>query len=222
MIVVIDGPAGSGKSSTARAVADRLGIQYLDSGALYRALTLLYLESGKEEEAFFELLNRIPISFHYADGQFTVLLDGRNVTGNLRDNEVNDYVSEVASLPRSRKFVNERMRQAVRNDIWIAEGRDLGTAVFPDADLKFYMVADAETRARRRHRELREKGTDITLDKVKENIRKRDQKDANRESDPLKQAVDAVEIDTTELTFEQQVDFVCYKVTKLLETTEKS
>ncbi|MFH5831984.1 (d)CMP kinase [Halalkalibaculum sp. DA384] len=218
MIIVIDGPAGSGKSSTARAVADKLDIQYLDSGALYRTLTLMYLESGKDKTKFFELLNRKSISFFYEEGTFHVSVGKRDITEQIRTVEVNNYVSTVAALPKSRQFVNNLMHQAVQQETWIAEGRDLGTAVFPDAELKFFMVADTDVRAERRHRELKAQGADVTLDEVKRNIIERDQKDSRRKKDPLKKAPDAVEVDTSEMTFEQQVDFICSRITNKFET----
>lgn len=217
MIAVIDGPAGSGKSSTAKAVADKLDIQYLDSGALYRALTLIYIESGKNREKFFELLNRQSVAFHYQEGQFRVFLNGEDVSEQIRGVDVTRHVSEVAALPQSRTYVNDLMRKVVDHDAYIAEGRDLGTAVFPDAELKFFMIADVETRARRRYKELKKKQVDISLDEVHKNILERDRKDSQRKSDPLRKAEDAFEIDTTNMTFEQQVRFICSKITDKLE-----
>lgn len=213
MIIVIDGPAGSGKSSTARAVAGKLDIQYLDSGALYRTLTLIFLESEKEEKKFFELLNQKSISFSYTNEKFHVLVDGHDVSNRIRGIEVNEHVSTVAAMPQSREFVNSLMHEAVKQEAWIAEGRDLGTAVFPEAELKFFMVADADTRAERRYKELLEQGMQITKEEVKQNILERDRKDSLREKDPLQKAPDAIEVDTSEMTFEQQVSFICSIIT---------
>lgn len=215
MIIVIDGPAGSGKSSTARAVADKMGLQYLDSGALYRALTLIYLESGCDEERFFELVNEKSISFRYEAHLFRVYIDGEEVTRKLREMEVSENVSRVASMPESRRRVNELMRSVVSDNGYIAEGRDLGTAVFPDADLKFFMSADLETRTRRRFEELRLQGVETDLEEVRENIRRRDRKDSQRRADPLKKPDDAIEIDTTNLGFEQQVQLICSHIAEL-------
>lgn len=210
MIIVIDGPAGSGKSSTARAVAGKLGIEYLDSGALYRALTVVYLnEEWDDLTSFFELLSTLSISFKYEDDLFRVWINQEEVTDQLRSEEISEQVSEVASLPQVRSFVNELMHKAVQTGSYIAEGRDLGTAVFPDADLKFFMSASVDERARRRLEQLQQKGVDTTLGKVHKNIRQRDQKDTQRTSDPLKKADDAIEVDTTSLTFEQQVEQIC-------------
>lgn len=212
MIIVIDGPAGSGKSSTARAVADQLQIEYLDSGALYRTATLIYIEADRNEEAFFRLLNHKKISFGYKNKKFHVEIDGLSVTDDIRTPEVAEYVSQVAAMPNVRAYVNNLMRNVISDGIYIAEGRDLGTAVFPDADLKFYMSADLEARAQRRFRERKIENPGLTLDEVKQNIIQRDQKDSKRETDPLKKAKDAIEIDTTRLTFEQQVNQICLEV----------
>lgn len=218
MIVVIDGPAGSGKSSTARAVADKLHIEYLDSGALYRTATLIYLEAKKDRDEFFRLLDEKEIGFRYENQQFHVKIDGRSVTEQIRTPRVAEHVSEVAAIPRVRAFVNNLMREAVLNGVYIAEGRDLGTAVFPDADLKFYMSADLEERARRRFEERRDGNPGLTLEDVKKNIVERDRKDSQRETDPLRKADDAIEIDTTNLTFEQQVNQICLEVKQRIDT----
>lgn len=212
MIIVIDGPAGSGKSSTARAVADQLQIEYLDSGALYRTATLIYIDANRDQEMFFNLLNQKKISFRYDDQTFNVEIDGLPVTDDIRSPRVAKYVSEVAAMPQVRTFVNNLMHKAVANGIYIAEGRDLGTAVFPDAELKFFMSAELEERARRRYEERKDDNPDLTFKEVKENIAQRDRKDSKREADPLKKAEEAIEIDTTDLTFEQQVNQICSEV----------
>lgn len=221
MIIVIDGPAGAGKSTTAKAVAEKLGIQYLDSGALYRALTVVYLESGKDPELFFKNLEDQEISFEYVNEEFKVSLNGEDITDKLRSTEVADHVSTVASLLRSREHVNELMREAVEHDHYIAEGRDLGTAVFPDADLKFFMKADVNERARRRYDEMIAAGIETSLKEVKQNILERDYKDSKRKADPLKKAEDAITIDTTNLNFEQQVVQICSTITDKLELPVK-
>lgn len=218
MIVTIDGPAGSGKSSTARAVARKLGIQFLDSGALYRVATLLYLDSDKSEPLFIERLKKSTISFHFQEKVFHVFLDGEEVTDKIRTMDVSEHVSEVASRKDVRSFVNTLMREAVKKDIYVADGRDLGTAVFPDAELKFYMVADLDTRARRRYEELKAKEIKADLESIKKNIAERDAKDSSRTEDPLKKAEDAISIDTSGLTLEEQVTFIADKVTGLLNT----
>jgi len=215
MITVIDGPAGSGKSSTARAVADKLKIEYLDSGALYRTITLLYLQANRNEREFFRLLNQQEISFCYRGRQFHVKTDGMPVTDRIRSPEVAEYVSSVAAMPKVRAYVNKLMRGAVINGTYIAEGRDLGTVVFPDAELKFFMSADMEERVRRRYEERKPGNPDLTLEDVRQNIEQRDRKDSNRDADPLKKAEDAIAIDTTNLSFEQQVDQICSYILRM-------
>lgn len=216
MIIVIDGPAGSGKSTTARAVAEKLNIRYLDSGALYRAATLLWIEAGEDIERFFVILDRNPIDFTHDDG-FRVSVGDRDVTGEIRDPQVADRVSRVAAMSRVRARINKVMRRKVSDGIYIAEGRDLGTAVFPDAELKFYMLADVEERARRRYEDLKEQNPGLSLESVREAILQRDEKDAGRASDPLRKAEDAIEIDTTHSSFSEQVDQICREIHNILE-----
>lgn len=217
MIIVIDGPAGSGKSTTARAVAEKLQIEYLDSGALYRTATLLFLEADKDQEMFFRLLDQKNISFYYSEHKFHVEIDGDPVTDDIRTSEVAKSVSEVAALSEVRSFINDLMRKAVQNGKYVAEGRDLGTAVFPDADLKIYMRADLFERAQRRYKERKKNNPDLTFEEVKSNIAERDKKDSDRDADPLKKANDAIEIDTTSLTFAQQVNQIYKKAKQHLE-----
>jgi len=215
MVVVIDGPAGSGKSSTAQEVADRCGLEYIDSGALYRTCSVLYLKFGEKnhiEIPFKEYLESFNISFEYENETFEVFLDGHKITESLRKAEVAECVSSVAAMPEVRAFVNDLMRNSADHKKLIADGRDLGTHVFPNADLKFYMVADLETRAERRYEELKGMEGSITLDEIKENIKKRDLSDSTRTLSPLKQADDAIEIDTTNLTFNEQVQLICNKI----------
>jgi cytidylate kinase len=211
MIIVIDGPAGSGKSTTAKAVANRLNIEYIDSGALYRTATLIYAES-ESKEAFIRLLQQKEITFRYHHRKFHVKIDGVSVTDKLRTPEVEKHVSEVAAMPQVRAFVNDLMRSVISQGVYIAEGRDLGTAVFPDAALKFFMIADLDERARRRYEDQKHSDPTLTLEKVKQSIARRDRKDSERETDPLTKAEDAIEINTTNLTFEEQVDEICRKV----------
>jgi cytidylate kinase len=208
MMVVIDGPAGSGKSSTAKAVADRLDMQYIDSGAIYRVVALLYIQSDFDENKFFEFFDEANISFHYENGIFHVYLNGEEVTVTIRSAEVTDNVSKVASMPEVRSKVTGFLRESVRKGDYISDGRDLGTVVYPDADLKIFMVADLEKRALRRWKELKDSHQPIDLDKIRKNLKSRDQIDSNRNTAPLKKAKDAVEIDTSDLSFDEQVDMI--------------
>ncbi|MFO7800344.1 (d)CMP kinase [Rhodohalobacter sp.] len=206
MIIVIDGPAGSGKSSTAKAIANRLGIKFLDSGALYRAITYLWLKSGKPDKAeFFENLSNIQLEADFKDQTFYVQAGGEDLTDKIRTKYVADQVSEIASYKIARSFVNSFMRDLVKKDTYIADGRDLGTAVFSDADLKFYMDASLKERAKRRFLEMKNSDSSVTLKDVMKNLRSRDEKDQNRDNDPLKRADDAIIIDTTGKSFEEQV-----------------
>lgn len=216
MIVVIDGPAGSGKSSTARAVAERLKIQYLDSGALYRVVALIYLQADRNREVFLDLLKESKISFYFKQKKFHVSLNDADVSKEIRSMQVSDAVSEVAAMPDVRSYVNQLMREQVKKDIYIADGRDLGTAVFADASMKFFMTADLNDRAERRLRELSEKGIKTSLEEVKANIAGRDKMDSSREADPLKQAEDAILINTSGLTFQEQVTQISDQVKKLI------
>ena len=206
MIIVIDGPAGSGKSSTAKALSKQLNIHFLDSGALYRAVTYYWIKKGKpDKKNFFDLLPDIDLGVDLADNSFSVRLNGENISDDIRSSYVANHVSDIASFPEVRKIVNAFMHNLVEKNTFIADGRDLGTAVFPDADLKFYMDASIEERAERRFREMEVSDSTITREHVIENLKQRDRKDQNRKADPLKKAEDAIVIDTTGKTFEEQV-----------------
>ena len=207
MIVVIDGPAGSGKSSTARAVAHELNIQYLDSGALYRAVTYLFLKSERSLPMFFESLYCAQLTFK-SDIEFQVTLNGKVITDAIRDPMVSAHVSGIAAMIKVREFINALMKKAVQHDLYIADGRDLGTAVFPNAECKFFMIADLETRAKRRHQELNSTGNQISYSEVIAEIKRRDKIDSTREKDPLKQADDAILVDSSTLSFDEQVQYI--------------
>ncbi|MCG2588325.1 (d)CMP kinase [Rhodohalobacter sulfatireducens] len=207
MIIVIDGPAGSGKSSTAKKIAELLDIQYLDSGALYRALTYLWLMNDKPDlPEFFKILPGVKLDAEYRNQTFIINVNGEDITKDIRTQQVANHVSEMAAQPEARKFVNQYMRKLVMSDAYIADGRDLGTAVFPDADLKFYMIASLEERAKRRYRELISDDPSISFEEVKDNLKNRDHQDSSRAADPLKKDENAILIDTTGKTFEEQID----------------
>ncbi len=212
-VIVIDGPAGSGKSTTAREVARRLGFRHLDSGALYRALTCALLESGRPPDSWPALtesdLNAHPVRMVAAGSAFRVMLGTRALTTELRSSEVDAHVSAVARLPAVRGWLLDRQRQAGKKGSLVGDGRDLGTVVFPDAEAKIFLVADVAERARRR---LLEKGREpdsrgaVTAEAAR--LRDRDRIDATRGTAPLRKAADAFEVDGTRLSFEEQVDTI--------------
>ncbi len=211
MIIAIDGPAGSGKSTTARAVARRLGFRHLDSGAFYRALTYAALRAGVPPERWDDLspaeLDRFAVRAEPAGEGFRLLHDALDVTSEIRSPEVNARVSHMARVPAVRDWLLRRLRQAARGVDLVADGRDMGTVVFPDADLKIFLTADPAIRARRR---LAEHGIvepdDGTLAAEVERLRERDRMDTERSVAPLRMAEDAVPVDTTALTFDEQVE----------------
>ena len=218
MIVVIDGPSGSGKSSTAKAVAEMLDIEYLDSGALYRAITLMWLNADRPSiEKFIDILSSKKIDFSWSEGIFNVQVDGVNLANEIRRPHVSEHVSKIATIPAIRRYVNSLMRQVVRQGRYIADGRDLGTVVFPDAELKIYMEASITTRAERRYQEMIESGEKITLDQVRRNLEQRDRTDSTREVAPLTMARDAVLIDSNDKTFDEQVSEVASLIRQQLE-----
>ena len=207
MIIVIDGPAGSGKSSSAKEIAKRLNLQFLDSGALYRAVTYLWLENEKSDlQQFLERLNSVNLQTVCTHSTFTVVVNGRDITDSIRSQRVARHVSQVASEPEIRSFVNRYMRQLVKNGVYIADGRDLGTAVFPNANLKFFMEASLKTRAQRRYDEVVKSDPDVQYSQIFENLKERDHIDSNRKADPLKKAENAIVVDTTNKSFNEQIE----------------
>ena len=216
-IVTLDGPAGSGKSTTAKAVAARLGLRHLDSGALYRALTYALQGAGVPEERWERLevedFRKLGVGLGATPGGFEVRLGGRTLTEELRSTRVTSRVALLARLPAARACLLDLQRAAGEHGRLVADGRDMGTVVFPDADLKVYLVADLEERARRR---LRDEGqgnpSDEALARQMSAIEDRDRIDSARVISPLRRAEDALEIDTTGLSFEEQVEAIVERV----------
>jgi cytidylate kinase len=212
-VITLDGPAGSGKSTTAREVARRLGLRHLDSGALYRALTFALLEAGVPEERWPELgaddLRSVGIGLDAHGGGFDVRLGGRVLGDELRTPQVTERVAQLARLPSARTCLIDLQRMAGAHGRLVADGRDMGTVVFPDAELKVFLVADVEERARRRLREVgRDEPTAHELAEQVGAIQDRDRTDTGRDIAPLRRPDDAVEIDTTALSFEEQVSAI--------------
>ncbi len=225
MVIAIDGPAASGKTTTAKLVAQRLGYLHVDTGAMYRAVTLKVLRSGVEPEdrrGVAALLETTRVLLRVEGGILRVLLDGEDVTEEIRSPEVTRAVSAVSSLPEVRQVMVREQRAMGAGGGIVLEGRDIGTVVFPDAECKFFLIAGIDVRAKRRLKELREKGISAELEELENEIRTRDRLDSTRELSPLRKAEDAVEIDTSELTIEEQVDEVVRIVKERLEQGRRS
>ncbi len=209
-VVAVDGPAGAGKSTAARRMAERLAFLYLDSGAMYRALALKALEHGtdlRDEDQLSQLLEKSTIVLlGSGSGVPEVFLDGQKVTTVLRSPEVNASVSLVAGFPRIREELVKRQRMMARAGKIVMDGRDIGTYVLPDADVKFFLTASLEARAQRRLRDLADMGFTERLETLQEAIRHRDNLDSQRAVGPLVQAQDAIRIDTTDMEVERVVD----------------
>jgi cytidylate kinase len=209
-VIAIDGPAASGKSTTARLVARRLGFLYLDTGAMYRAITLKALEEGvdvNDEEGLEKLAAGSRIRFRTQDGANRILLDGRDVSDRIREPSVNQNVSYVSMHKKVRRLLVQMQKKMGQENDLVAEGRDTTTVVFPRA-FKVYLDADLKVRARRRLLELEQKGIRTTVEDQMESIARRDKLDSEREASPLLRHKDAVVVDTTNLTIEQQVEQV--------------
>ena len=208
MIIVIDGPAGAGKSTTAKEIARRTGYDYVDSGAVYRGFTYVFLSLGADQTRFLETLDDHKLHFEFHVTEARVFLSDNEITHSIRTDAVNDLVSEVAAMPEVRSAVQRILRKVSRNSNVILEGRDLGTVVFPDADYKFFLTADPAARAKRRYDERIQTGEQVSLDVIRSSIERRDDIDSNREIAPLKKAEDAIELDSTAMTFEEQVSHI--------------
>ena len=207
--VAIDGPAGAGKSTIAKQIARKLGYIYVDTGAMYRAMAYYLIQNqvdAADQEAIAAACQHADISICYQDGEQVVLLNGENVNAYLRTEAVGNMASVSSVVPEVRKKLVELQQKLARETDVVMDGRDIGTVVLPDADVKVYLTASVETRAKRRFLELQEKGTVCDLDNIQKDIEERDQRDMNREISPLRQAEDAVLVDSSDLTIEQVVD----------------
>ena len=226
IVIAIDGYSGCGKSSTAKAVAKDLGYTYIDTGAMYRAATLHFLNnylSGENPIDIAKGLKTMEISFHLnPETQLQeTYLNGLHVDDEIRTMRVSNKVSEIAAIPAIRKeLVAQQQRLAKKKGV-VMDGRDVGSVVFPDAELKIFMTADLKTRAERRQAELLEKGEMVPLEEIKENLSSRDQIDSTREVGPLIKVADAIEVDTSNITFAEQVAQIVQKAREIIDK-EKS
>ena len=209
--VAIDGPAGAGKSTIAKAAAQALGFVYVDTGAIYRTVGLAAKYRGFSPECPAQVVPMLPeleIDMKYVDGVQRMFLDGEDVSEKIRTSEASEYSSKVAAIPEVRTYLLEMQRNMARKYDVLMDGRDIGTVVLPDAQLKIFLTASAEERARRRHLEYLKKGTEKTFESVLEEVLNRDKRDSEREAAPLKQAKDAVLLDTGNLTLEESIQAV--------------
>ena len=207
--IAIDGPAGAGKSTVAQKVAKELSFVYVDTGAMYRAMALYLLRKGvnrEEPDEIGEACQNAEISIEYQNGEQIVLLDGENVTAHLRTEEVSAMASVSSAVPRVREKLLDLQRKLARTMSVVMDGRDIGTTILPDADVKIYLTASSLTRARRRYLEYQEKGEACDLAEIQKTIEERDQRDMTREISPLCQAEDAVLVDSSELTIDETVE----------------
>lgn len=210
-IIAIDGPAGAGKSTIARAVAERLGYVYIDTGAMYRAVAAKVIENGispSDAAAVTALAGKLDIRFVKCNGEQRLFVDGEDLTDAVRSPEATRLSSPVSAIQGVRKKMVDLQRRMAADGGVVMEGRDIGTVVFPDADVKIFLTASAAERARRRAAELREKGIEVEVEQVEAEIKERDLRDSSRRHAPLKQAPDAVLIDTDNMTPEQVVEAI--------------
>lgn len=219
--IAIDGPASSGKSTVAKIIAKNLGYTYLDTGAMYRSATYIALTHGysdKQVPLILEELAKHPISFHKAaDGSQLVYLGNEDVSLAIRQNDVTNNVSWVSALPEIREELVQQQRRIAQEGGIIMDGRDIGTVVLPDAELKIFLVASVEERAERRYKENLEKGIETDFETLKEEIAARDYKDSHRKVSPLKAAEDALVFDTTGVSIEGVVQFIQEKAEKIVD-----
>ena len=207
--IAIDGPAGAGKSTIAKAIAEDIGFIYVDTGAMYRAMALYFLRQGidkTDENAINAVLDKVEITIRYEDGAQQVILNGENVSGLIRTEEVGNMASATSVYKKVREKLVELQKELARQADVIMDGRDIGTAVLPNAPLKVYLTASAHVRALRRWKELTEKGQTADLAKIEEDINERDYQDMHRENSPLVQAEDAVLVDSSEMTIDEVVE----------------
>ena len=211
MNIAIDGPAGAGKSTIAKRLAKKLGFIYVDTGAMYRAMAYYFLQhniDAKDENAIAAACPDVDVTITHENGEQQVLLNGENVNGVIRNEEVGNMASSTSVYPVVRKKLVELQRQLAKSADVIMDGRDIGTCVLPDAQVKIYLTASSATRAKRRYDELTEKGVSCDLAEIEKDIIDRDYRDMHRETSPLRQAEDAVLVDSSEMNIDEVVDAI--------------
>ncbi|WP_456440581.1 (d)CMP kinase [Caldithrix abyssi] len=209
--IAIDGPAASGKSTTARLLAQKLGYLYIDTGAMYRAATLSVLRAGidvHDEQAVVDHVRNIKISLKIVDGIQRTFLNDEDVSDQIRTPQINQIISVISSYPGVREVLIEQQRELAKEGGVVMDGRDIGTVVLPDAELKVFLVASIKERARRRQLDLERQGIKMELQAIEQEIAQRDKLDSSRAQSPLKKAEDARELDTTNLTIKEQVEII--------------
>lgn len=209
--IAIDGPAGAGKSTIAKLIAKKKGYIYVDTGAMYRAMALYFIEEGigaDEQDKISEAASKVDVTITYENGEQIVWLNGRNVNGLIRTEEVGKMASSSSVNKEVRKKLVELQQALAQKESVVMDGRDIGTCVLPDADVKVYLTASSHVRAVRRYEELKAKGQDCELEVIEADIIERDYQDMHRELSPLKQAEDAVLLDSSDMTIEQVADAI--------------
>ena len=210
--IAIDGPAGAGKSTIAKRVSKEMGYIYVDTGAMYRALAVYFLKLGlapQDTEKISEACKDAKVTISYENGVQQVFLNGENVTGQLRTEEVGNMASVSSAIGEVRAQLLELQRAMARENDVVMDGRDIGTNILPNADVKVFLTASVSERARRRYLELKEKGVECNIDDIAKDIEERDYRDSHREIAPLKQAEDAVFIDSSDMTIDEVVEAIC-------------
>ena len=215
MIIAIDGPAASGKSTSAKLLANELGYLYLDTGAMYRCVAFSILENKidiSNQDSLTKFLKNFEIDLKKTNNNLSFFVNGKNVTNKIRKSDVSQKVSEVSAIPIIREYMVRIQRSFTKNNSCVMEGRDIGTVVFPNAEFKFFFIASDEVRAKRRQLELESLGEKKSLVNLMHEIKKRDKFDSERGHSPLRKAFNAIEVDTTNMTIDEQVNFMLSKI----------
>ncbi len=218
IIIAIDGPAASGKSSSAKMIAETLGYTYIDTGAMYRAVTLAFLKTKREyvEKEVIELCDKIKIELFPSDKGQRTFLDGEDVSDAIRTPEVTKWVSPVSAIAEVRQKLVDMQRKMGKKGGIVMDGRDIGTVVFPNAELKIFLIASVATRAMRRFKEHQANGENLSIEEIEKDIIRRDEYDSTRETSPLTKAADAIEIDTSDMTLDEQSQYIVNLARKVI------